>query len=380
MLSKNIFLNILNRGSVLIVARILLGPILETPCWATDIEPIAHVHTAKSPFVYDLNHLGEAQQVVAQVNFLPENICSFFERGVKTYDRREYQYFDFESKSELLSNLISYYPFARIFSSEGVLAQLELEHPECSVFKKQVLTEVESIYEPYLENVQYSINKYGNLNTDFLDAFFYHLLGVGIAYECSLSKEEVAQLYTYSQDNVTGFLQKLQEVEFLRNLDLERLLSLKESYSAIRQLDQFNANEREKLEALVIAGGHIGLPGIESISRYKNTLSIDLSPLELPDVISDINNPALLERLKHYYTGQLNSINDTSNFGDFTILQPDTIKDLAVLLRPGGCLIGTLNGKQEPINKLIADDLEQYGFKAIYSDEYTDTIIALEKQ
>ncbi|MBY0500676.1 MAG: hypothetical protein K2P93_01575 [Alphaproteobacteria bacterium] len=387
MLFKNFLAKILNKTPILAAAGFLFGTIFTNTTWAMEetikdahiaIPFKSHIQTYASFFSYDFNYLEEARQVVAHAHFLPEEIRSFFEKSAKTYDRKQFlKYFELQDNTQFLLNLDP--ENANILSEE----RLSLLDAESKLkFQKICLSEIKSIYEPYLTNIKYIIKINGRINTELFDSFLFHILGVGKAYSGWFSEEEANQRYSYSAYNITRLLQGLHEVQFLKNSDFGSLLSLKNSYSPADRLKCFNEKGKESISTLVIAGGHVGRVGIESITQYRNTLTIDLSPLQAPDIISDINNSDLLNGLVTYYRGALDYIYDTSNVSNFTIFCPETMECLAHLLRPGGQLISTNSLNQhKPIERTTANHLmEKYSFKPIYREEDVDSIIALEKQ
>jgi hypothetical protein len=372
-------------------------------------------HKASSLFEYDLDHIIEAQQLINDATFLPEPIRLFFINSVKTYNRAQFlSLLTQEGKESFLSNFM---PAAYEMPPEEIAKFTEyqnnfLKHlietsdmpPEAVLefieFQKVQLISMqtgharaqeatkknlEQLYTPHIENIKHEIDMKGSLNHQLFDSFFAHLLGVGklwwVKTETAFEVvEKEPEKYTYDRVAVTHLLQKLQDIGFLKNFTTESLSSFEQFYTIANQLKRFHENNKEEITQLVIAGGHIGYYGIESISKYRNALTIDSSPLELPDIIADINNKELLEELVIKYEGKLDSIIETSCCGFVFDLEAGSL--LLRLLRPGGRLIAKLPTGYECIDTALAETyIAKYGLKPIFSDNYYQpNIVALEKK
>ena len=392
-------------------SSILLGCII-SPCWAMDDKDdqksftTPHNSSEKnltdfySHFDYNHNYIQEASTLIRDAKFLPEAVRTFFESGARDFDRTQF-------RGKLGVEKKETYSYLGIETSLRVLDSNTGRRIKGKFLPDDILLGLAKgfknrralVYDKALKDLEYSISTRGEKDTDFLNSFFSHLLGIGKVFylnhdkinpmdhsffyylsgigspESNQTEEEKQNIYIYPQDKVKELFIQLQESKFLKNFNIESL----PTYNPSQQLRVFKANTKE-ITDLVIAGGHIG-NGIMSVSPYKNTLTIDLNPLVFPDIIADINNKDFLNTLSECYKGYLKNIYETSNFSNtFSLLEEETMKCLIGLLCPGGRLnIATMVcGNQIETN--TANNLAQkYQLKLIYSEQFSDMIIALEK-
>ena len=377
---------------------------LTTPCTSQSSS-----HKASPFFEYDLTRITQAQQLISQSSFLPEAIRLFFQRSAQMYDRT--QFLDLltpAGEERFFSNLM---PVPNENNTEesqlapislGVMENCEDMDPEEIEALRELEMQVQmsmqtararasqererylrGLYTPHIENINHEIETKGPLNHQLFDSFFAHLLGVGKLWWVMKEKGfdivvEEQEKYVYDRQDVIHLLQNLEGIGFVNNFTAGSLSCIEQFYNPSNQLQRFHENNKEVVTQLVIAGGHLGYGEIQSISKYRNALTIDLSPLELPDIIEDINDTELLEGLVRSYEGKLNFIIDTSCC-DF-VFDPDTTAPyLLRLLRPGGRLISRRPYGLEIIDSSLADIyVKKYNLKPIFSDRY-DSIVALEK-
>ena len=374
MLSKNFLPLTFHTVSVLTLSAILLGSSLTSPTWAMEEEitrDTPHAQIRPSFFKYDLSHLEKAKIIIDQADCLPQEIRAQFNRYAETYDRRQFlQYADPDKKEEFLSAILSTHPLP---VSQEILQSLSPELIEIleANYKSSFKKEQSPCYEIYFKNVELNILEKGPLNYALFDAFVYYLLGVG---------EKRSE-----EDSRKALLFQLAEIGFLRDFNKESLSNVEENYSPLMQLNFFHETNRAEVTDLVIAGGHRGRSGMESIGRYNNTLAIDLSPFQAPDIIADINDEKLLGALFTRYESHFNAIYETSNMNGLrrnSFIKPETIDILVRMLRSGGRLMyGSSVDEQNFIDNDVAQSLiEKYDLTPMYSSEYPDKIVALQKK
>lgn len=391
MLSKN-----LNRVCALATFAVLLGSTLIAPAWSMEPETNEiSTHTrAQSFFKYDLNHLEDARKVIAQADFLSEEARSFFEQSVKTYDRTQFlKYLDLDKKNKLLEDIELPDQYKNT-PSEEMLAQLA----EAGVFLPEETLEClraedrkntqkwrKKMYDPYLNNIEHNILEKGPFNCALFDAFIHHLWQ---SWEADEQENYSIKESPYSQEAVYSLLLNLEKVGFLKDFKMESLSNWEEAYGPLEQLRFFKNNRAEPVLDLAIAGGHIGHQKIESISRYKNCLMIDIIPFQVPDIIADINDTKLLTVLLENYESHFNAIYDT--FNTFTFgsgYKPETVDAFVSMLKPGGRLMIASSAASEDPNDydMNQDDyhkalIKKYDLIPIYSNKNPDRMIALEKK
>lgn len=379
--------------SSLALSGVLLGFTFTSPSWAMDkeIDEVREIPTRTQTYAsflkYDLSKLEEAEKVIAQAGFLQEFARSIFAQYVKIYDRTQFlPYCNPENQKAFLSTVLAADTFnlpeeLQEHVPPAVVQTLKIE------YKNSKEKELPSLYEPYFRNIKHNIHEKGSLNYALFDTFFYHLLGVEpprLGEGCWRTN-----VMSYSQENICSLLLQLEAIGFLKNFNMDSLTNVEEAYGPLEQLKFFqNKTKKEDVTNLVIAGGHIGRKFMESISRYKNILSIDLSAFEIPDVIADINDPRLLSTLVKYYSSHFNAIYDTSNMDGLRaggFIQPKTAKTLVKMLRPGGRLMRQASWQEQPeiIDECTAQHfIKEYDLVPIYSDspEHHGKIIALQKK
>lgn len=372
----------LNIISILALSSVLLTFSFSTPIWSMNEEPEVEGDSPKVKirpgfFKYDLSKLDKAKQIIVETDFLPAYIRSIFVRYVEAYDRTQFlKYDDSSAKKAFISTLAT-----SEFPMDPAVCEL-LPTDLLKSLRKGFKTDIKLQCEPYLRNVEYNIRTKGSFNYALFDSFLYHLLGVGQSW----MDEEHSTPNPYSQENVTHLLLKLKEIKFLTDFKMESLSTLEETYSPREQLNFFHQNNTEEITDLVIAGGHVGRKGIESISRYKKTLTVDLSPFELPDVIAAINDPRLLEALLERYESHFTAIYETSNTKGLAsggIIKSEAAACLVRMLKPGGRLSYApiaYEGSSE-IDDITAEYfIKKYDLIPIRSSEDEKMIIALQKK
>jgi hypothetical protein len=400
MFSKKFFPNALPIS--LVLSSILVGSSFLTPTWAMEFDGIDYSGSSKTTpkieydlnfleaakqivskptlktddFEYDLNFLEAARQIVSRALYLPELIRAQFETTVQHHDRKkclEYFYLEVKAQNKFLINLNSVDKEA-LESYKGLEDKELIKEIKETLIKKIKEITLECIkkdYVPYTNNIKNIFDTKGEFNTDMFDAFFYHVLGVYPGFDGK----------TYPEKDIQNLLEQLREVKFLKNINLDQLLSLKETYKPLHQVEKFFKKYQKKPLILIIGHGHSGVPGFESISRYiyGEVLTIDIQPHILADITSDINDLSLLAGLKKYFPEHFDVIFDTTNMGP-EIFQEETFNVLFSLLRPGGQFKET--GMKFPYIRTKTKEVltkEPYNFKPIYCEENKDLIIALEK-
>lgn len=359
-------------------------------------------------FEYDFTHLAAAQKLIAEAKFLPEPICLFFKRSAKTYDRRQFlSLLNPEGEKVFLSSFMPSFEEHKVKEPSTILMEnMEDLPPEVAAafeeFQKIAALEssvnhlkqrheqyLKERYTPFIKNIEHEIEMKGPLNHQLFDNFFAHLRGIGKLWWVMTEDTfdivvEDQGKYIYPQELVTDLLQKLKDIGFLKNFNKDNTSSVEEFYSVSQQFDRFHKHNKEEIKQLWIAGGHLGIKGIESIGKCRNALTIDLSPLELPDIIADINDKELLKILVECYEGKLDCIVDTSCCG-FVFDVKESAPYILRLLRPGGRLLCRRPTGAEHVDSYLVDIYtQQYGLKPIYSDNLNDflgsRVTALEKQ
>lgn len=323
-----------------------------------------------SSFVYDLSKLKKASKIVAQADFLTDRARSFFEESTQCCNRSQFtQYLldpitrkDFLSKTDPnIQKLLDFHSNPEPSNSDSA------NYPAVI---KILEDELERRYKPYFDNVSYDIQVNGPFNTNLFDSFFYHLLGVG--------ESEVDQK-PYALEDVKNLFVQLKRIGFLKNFNDGVEIYTKEIYDPLKKLRSFNEARKEGITDLVIAEGHRGPSKMSSITLYQNnTLTLDISPLCVPDVITDINNEEILKELVACYKGRLDTIYDTSNIPNLTTLETNGY--LVQLLKPAGRLMFRFFGELQTIPEdTVKSFVEKYHLKPIYSQKLPSSVIALEK-
>lgn len=357
-----------------------------------------HIHS--SFFECDFTHLTEAQQLVDLAGFLPEPTRLFFRSSAKTYDRTQFLGLltpegektflsgfmpSFDEEPAIVPSLVVN---SEDLNPEEIAALMQLMSMGSSRVDKKQLHErhLKKRYTPHIENIVHEIETRGSLNYQLFDSFFAHLLGIGKlwwvkteeGYDIVVEKQ---QSYIYPREEVANLLQQLQDIGFLKNFNKANLSSVEQFYSISHQFDRFDKRNKEEIKQLVIAGGHVGIKGIESIGKCRNALTIDLSPLELPDIIANINDKELVEALVERYRGKLDCIVDTSCCG--FVFDETSAPSLLQLLRPGGRLLCRNPMGSEQIQQNLVDIyVQKYGLKPVYSNDPDSfsIVAALQKQ
>ena len=277
MLSRNS-----NRVFALATFAALLGSTFTMPAWSMEPErnEIPTHRRAQSFFKYDLNHLEDARQVIAQTAFLSEEARSFFEQSVRTYDRTQFlQYLDLDKKKNFLEEieLLDKFKFPL---TEEILSQIAdtgepIPEKTLVTLKTMHRASIQSIinksYVPYINNIEHDILEKGPLNCTLFDAFIHHLWQ---SWEADEQENYSIKESPYPQEAVYALLLNLEKIGFLKNFKMESLSTVNETYGPLEQLRFFQQNRNEPVTDLVIAGGHIGRNKMESLSRYKNSLTI----------------------------------------------------------------------------------------------------------
>lgn len=371
---------------------------------SSSLSTIRKDEKAEGLFHFDFTKLHIAREIVRSALFLPTKIRTFFERSTEIYRRDSFLKYVHES---------SWDDFCTLFESEfqeKYEDQLSLSsniqafigfNPEEA--RKQFVNRKKRDCLPFWSNIESDIEERGSENGLLFDGFFAHLLGVGVIYptfaemerykleatKFKLAYEEgniedlLKKSHDYKPFLVEEFLQKLHRARFLTNWNPNLLLSAKEFYRPKHQLERYRISRKEPT-TLVIADGRIGASKIESISRYgSDILTIDQNPLQLPHIISNINDKDLLTGLSKYYTGKLNTILETSNIGNkFCILDEETMECMIHLLQPGGQLISRRLDGWEEIDRDKAEALiTKYDLKPLYwQGNPENPVVALEKK
>jgi hypothetical protein len=388
MLPTNLLSNTWNTVSILALSGVLLGSTFALPTWAMEEEgqdqyTILHTQTHASFFNYDLTYLEEARQVVAQADFLPEPIKLWFKVSAETYDRRKFlPYLDPKEQENFFDHMASKVtksPMpdetrAAISAIDPGLIE-KLDELYCKTFRDSL----PALYQPYFNNIEDNIRERGTLNYALFDTFFHMLLRINEIYSFHEGN-------SHPQAAPQKIFQKLEQANFLKNFDAESLTKVEEIYGPCEQLKLFHKNKKKEVTDLVIGGGHRGVKGIKCISQYKNTLTIDLCPSELPDIISDINNPQLLNALLGHYESHFQAIYDASNMSGFNadgFIKPETTNYLVRLLRPGGFLMQQASEDVKPFrfnDATVKHFKETYDLIPIYSSENPEQVVSLQKK
>lgn len=323
-----------------------------------------------SSFVYDLSKLKKASKVVAQADFLTDRARSFFEESTQCCNRSQFtQYLlDPITRKAFLSKTDPNIQELLDFHSNPEPSNSDSANYPAVI--KILEDELERRYKPYFDNVSYDIQVNGPFNTNLFDSFFYHLLGVG--------ESEVDQK-PYALEDVKNLFVQLKKIGFLKNFNDGVEIYTKEIYDPLKKLRSFNEARKEGITDLVIAEGHRGPSKMSSITLYQNnTLTLDISSLCVPDVITDINNEEILKELVACYKGRLDTIYDTSNIPNLTTLETNGY--LVQLLKPAGRLMFRFFGELQTIPEdTVKSFVEKYHLKPIYSQKFPSSVIALEK-
>ena len=356
------------------VFNILKKKILTFPMEDNMIKENPNLFLNESRFQYNLSYLDKALNVVDKSDFLSQEQKDFFTTSSKKYDKNQFLKYFSLNEEEQNYFLINLDPRSNL---EEIFKYLKNEE-EKKIIINLLSNNCRIKYNPYIDNIKSSIQKNGEFNTILFDAFFYDVLGVPY-----VKKEE------YSQKEIKKLLKQLKEVEFLKNTDLNSILSLPKTYDPAHELEKFYKKYGNRPLSLVIGEGHKGHPGIESISQYSygDVLTIDINPFMIADITSDINHPLLLKKLNEYYKEHFHFIYDTTSMminhdydvtpeKDDHLFKGDNLDYVLSLLRPGGQFKQT--GAMNPYIRFDTADLltTKYGFKRIFSDKF---LIALEK-
>lgn len=328
-----------------------------------------------SRFQYDLRYLNKALHVVDKSQFLSQEHKDLFTTYSKRYDKNQFLKFfilNEEEQDYFLINLDPRYNLEEFLkcSKNEEEKKIKIKFLSDSFFRKK--------YNTCIDNIKSSIKKNGRFNTILFDAFFYDVLGVPY-----VKKEE------YLQKDIKKLLKELKKIEFLKNTDVNSIVSLRKTYDPAHELEKFYKKYEKNPLSLVIGDGHKGLTGIESISQYSygDVLTIDIRPFMIADITSDINHPGLLKKLNEYYKEHFEFIYDTTSMAiDYNsdvslnkndhLFKEDNLNYVISLLRPGGQFkqTGTMDLYIRPHTEELLTS--KYGFKPIFSDE---RVIALEK-
>ncbi len=336
----------------------------------------------QSIFSYNFEYVNQAYAIIETTEFLPEDVRSFFRIHARDYDRTQFLRYasDLNLRNEFISNITpSFEEWTEPFHPDMKEALRKWPQDMKDRHQKQQTEEYKNIYEKFFDNINDTIAQRGPRDIQSFESFFLHLIGIGEVYTGEQHK------YKYNFEDVGALLTELKKVGFLQEDSPVDPSFIREIYSPAQKLDSFfKGTSKEDITNLVIAGGHVGLPAMSSISRYKNSLTIDLCFYEVPDVISDINDKELLETLVNYYEGHFLNIYETSNYGDINkILEPETIKYLVRLLKLGGrlmCGSSTTSDINEETAKALA---KEHNLKMIYKNDNaleSPIVIALEKK
>lgn len=245
MFSKKLFPNALPIS--LVLSGILVGSGSVMPAWAMKEDTIEIVSRSPSlqptlktdHFEYDSNYLEEAKQTVSHALFLPELIRAQFETAAQHYDRKkclEYFNLEVEAQDDFLINLdplckMVFQNYKKMIDEDEEEVKDDKKAEKIKIIKENLIESLKKDYVPYMDmnNIKNIFDTKGEFNTDIFDAFFYHVLGVYPGFFGT----------TYPKKHIQNLLEQLREVKFLKNIDLNQLLSLKETYKPLHQLEKW---------------------------------------------------------------------------------------------------------------------------------------------
>lgn len=283
------------------------------------------IKTIHAENFYNFEYLEKAKDIIKQTDFIPESIKKYFVECADSYDRAAIAH----SINQLGKEVFLEKEIIKVLGNERQYSKQILDF--------MVKQDMEK-YQIAFDNVGSDLKAKGQFANNLFDAFFYHLYGIGKKYAGFYSEQEAQRLFgNYPPLEREQLINKLKQSGFLQsNAHFE--------YDPSQKLRDFmSEHPKGEITTLIIAGGHVGLPGLMSISRFKNALTIDLSPLQAPDIIIDINDPDFLNLLYNKFENHFALIKDTSNVSDAEIFKPATLEKIIDLIRPGGELVLSTN-------------------------------------